>query len=67
MGVRPANPTDFLCIERIKLHGLLDIMVLSVCVIISGAEGWQGIVDFGHEKPDWLRRLVPLKNGVPSP
>jgi predicted transposase YbfD/YdcC len=53
-------------IERKKLHGLLDIMVLSVCAIISGAEGWQGIVDFGHEKLDWLRRFVPLKNGVPS-
>lgn len=53
-------------IERKKLHGLTDIMVLSVCAMISGAEGWQGIVDFGHEKLDWLRRFVPLKNGVPS-
>lgn len=53
-------------IERKKLHGLLDIMVLSVCAVISGAEGWQGIVDFGHEKLDWLRRFVPLTNGVPS-
>lgn len=53
-------------IERKKLHGLNDIMVLSICAIISGAEGWQGIVDFGHEKLEWLRRFVPLKNGVPS-
>jgi predicted transposase YbfD/YdcC len=53
-------------IERKKLHGLIDIMVLSICAIISGAEGWQGIADFGHEKLDWLRRFVPLKNGVPS-
>jgi predicted transposase YbfD/YdcC len=53
-------------IERKKLHALIDIMVLSLCAIISGAEGWQGIVDFGHEKLDWLRRFVPLKNGVPS-
>ena len=53
-------------IERKKLHDLIDIMVLSVCAIISEAEGWQVIVDFGHEKLDWLRRFVHLKNGVPS-
>jgi len=40
--------------------------VLSVCAVISGAEGWQGIVDFAHEKLDWLRRFIPLKNGIPS-
>jgi hypothetical protein len=32
-------------IERKKLHGLIDIIVLSVCAITSGAEGWQGIAD----------------------
>lgn len=53
-------------IERKKLHCLIDIMVLSICAIASGAEGWQGIADFGHEKLDWLRRFVPLENGVPS-
>lgn len=53
-------------IERKKLHSLTDIMVLSICAVVSGAEGWQGIVDFGHEKLDWLRRFIPLKNGIPS-
>lgn len=53
-------------IERKKLHSLIDIMVLSICAIVSGAEGWQGIEDFGHEKLEWLRRFIPLTNGVPS-
>ncbi|WP_407942117.1 transposase family protein [Methylicorpusculum oleiharenae] len=39
-------------VECKKLHGLIDIMGLSVCAIISDAEGWQGIVDFAHEKLD---------------
>lgn len=39
-------------IERKKLHSLIEIMVLSICAIVSGAEGWQGIVNFGHEKLD---------------
>lgn len=53
-------------IERKKLHSLMDILVLTVCAVASGAEGWQGIADFGSEKLEWLRRFVPLKNGVPS-
>ncbi|QFY41370.1 transposase family protein [Candidatus Methylospira mobilis] len=31
-------------IERKKLLGLIDLIVLSVCAISSGAEWWQGIV-----------------------
>lgn len=53
-------------IERKKLHRLVDMMVLSICAITCGAEGWQDIADFGHEKLEWLRRFIPLKNGVPS-
>jgi predicted transposase YbfD/YdcC len=33
--------------------------------MISGAEGWKDIVDFGHSKLDWLRQYVPLENGIP--
>ena len=53
-------------IERKKLHALSDIMVLVVCAMISGAEGWEDIAAFGHSKLEWLRRFIPLKNGVPS-
>lgn len=53
-------------IERKKLHNLMDILVLAVCAVASGAEGWQGIADFGQEKEDWLRQFISLKNGIPS-
>jgi predicted transposase YbfD/YdcC len=53
-------------IERKKLHALMDILVLTVCAVVSGAEGWEAIAEFGHAKLDWLRRFIPLKNGVPS-
>jgi hypothetical protein len=53
-------------INRNKLHELMDIIVLTVCAVISGAEGWEDIADFGHNQLDWLRRFVPLKNGIPS-
>ena len=53
-------------IERKKLHALMDILVLTICAVASGAEGWEGIAEFGHAKLEWLRRFIPLKNGVPS-
>ena len=53
-------------IERKKLHMLIDILVLTVCATLSGAEGWEEIEEFSCSKLDWLRRFVPLKNGVPS-
>ena len=53
-------------IERNKSHQLIDIIVLSISAIASGADGWEAIEDFGKTKLDWLRQFVPLKNGIPS-
>jgi predicted transposase YbfD/YdcC len=53
-------------IERHKRHELMDILVLSVCAVLSGADGWEAIAEFGRSKLEWLRRFVPLSNGVPS-
>jgi predicted transposase YbfD/YdcC len=53
-------------IERKKLHSLRDIILLVISATLSGAEGWEAIAEFGHNKLEWLRRFVPLKNGVPS-
>jgi len=53
-------------LERHKLHSLIDIIVLSICAISSGSDGWEAIEDFGKEKEDWLRQYIPLENGIPS-
>ena len=52
-------------IERCKKHELMDILFLAVSSVIAGAEGWEGIEDFGHLKIDWLRQYLPFKNGIP--
>ena len=52
-------------IERHKKHQLIDIIVLSLSAVISGAEGWKDIVEFGNSKLEWLRQFVPLENGIP--
>ena len=53
-------------VERNKLHSLSDIIVLAICAICSGADGWEAIEDFGKEKEDWLRQYIALENGIPS-
>lgn len=53
-------------IERKKLHSLTDILVLTICAMLSGAEGYTSIEAFGHNKELWLKKFLPLKNGIPS-
>ena len=52
-------------VERNKKHELIDVIVLCVCAVLSGAEGWCDIEEFGRTKLEWLRRYVPLANGIP--
>jgi predicted transposase YbfD/YdcC len=53
-------------IERHKRHKLIDIIVLTICAVISGAEGWEAIEEFGKNKQDWLKKWIELENGIPS-
>lgn len=53
-------------IDRHKRHSLIDIIVLTVCAVISGAETWEDIEDYGRYKEEWLVRFLALPNGIPS-
>lgn len=53
-------------IERNKCHALLDIIILAICAVASGSDGWESIEEFGKDKLEWLRQYIPLVNGVPS-
>jgi hypothetical protein len=47
-------------------HHLLDILVLTVCAVVCGADDWESVEMWGDAKLDWLRQFIPLKNGIPS-
>ena len=53
-------------VERNKLYPLMEILLLVVCAMISGAEGWEAMEEFGKEKLDWLRKFALFANGIPS-
>ncbi|GAB4330785.1 MAG: hypothetical protein OHK0038_05320 [Flammeovirgaceae bacterium] len=42
-------------INRSKLHQLADIWMLSLCVVLSGAEDFEEIENYGKEKEAFLR------------
>ena len=37
-------------------HKLSAILFLTVCAVIAGADEWQEIEDFGHERLEWLKK-----------
>jgi len=52
--------------EQGRLHKLIDIITIAICAVISGAETWVDIVDFGKDKAEWLGGFLELPNGIPS-
>jgi len=53
-------------VNRTKLHSLTDILFITICGVICGADSWTEVALFGRTKLEWLRRFIPLLNGIPS-
>jgi predicted transposase YbfD/YdcC len=53
-------------IERTKFHLLHDILVISICAVICGADGPSSIEQYALAKQDWLNTFLKLPNGIPS-
>jgi predicted transposase YbfD/YdcC len=49
-----------------KFHALFDILVISICGTICGAQYWSEMEAFGHAKREWFASFLELKNGIPS-
>lgn len=53
-------------VERTRAHYLVDIIVIALFAIISGADSWLGIETYGNSKEEWLKQFLGLPNGIPS-
>lgn len=60
-----ANVTDPRSGQNVQ-HKLLDIIVIAICGVICGADGWVEIENFGHQKRGWLAKYLELPSGIPS-
>jgi hypothetical protein len=47
-------------------HRLFDIFVIALCAVISGAEGWEDMEEYGQAQAEWFRQFLELPHGIPS-
>jgi predicted transposase YbfD/YdcC len=52
--------------ERTRLHRLRDSIILAICGVLCGADGWVEIEEFGKAKEAFFMELLKLPNGIPS-
>src|SRR4051794_31674563 len=48
------------------VHKLHDILVIAICAVICGADGWAEVEVFGHSKLAWFKTFLDLPGGIPS-
>lgn len=53
-------------VRRTRRHALVDILVITLCAVICGADDWVAIAHFGRAKRKWFRRFLALPHGIPS-
>ena len=53
-------------VDYLVEHRLLDIIALTICAVICGADSWVEIEAYGHSKADCLASFLALPSGIPS-
>ena len=53
-------------VEYLCDHKLFDIIVLTICAVICGADHWTEVEAYGQMKEKWLRTFLELPHGIPS-
>ena len=49
-----------------RRHEFVDILTLTLCAVIGGANHWTTVVTFAQAKEEWFRRFLRLPSGIPS-
>ena len=44
----------------------MDILVIAVCAVIGGAEGWEDSEEYGRSQAEWFASLRDLPHGLPG-
>jgi predicted transposase YbfD/YdcC len=53
-------------VKRCQRHLLGEIITMSLCAVLGGAESWKDIATFARHRQDWFQRFLTLPNGIPS-
>lgn len=49
-----------------RLRKLIDMITVSICAVICGADGYEAIEEFGNARYEWFRTFPELPHGIPS-
>ena len=52
--------------ESYITYNLSEILVISLCAVLSGAEDFEEIAEYGRQKEEFLKQFLELPNGVPA-
>lgn len=47
-------------------YSVSEILLVTLCAIISGADSWRDLVEYGKAKQVFLKEYFPYKHGIPS-
>jgi predicted transposase YbfD/YdcC len=47
-------------------HALLAMLVIAVCAVICGADGWEDIEEYGTAQASWFAEVLDLPHGIPG-
>src|SRR5258706_14950189 len=53
-------------VDRTKKYMLVDIVLIAICAVICGADGWVDVAECGEAKLAWFSQFLKLPNGIPS-
>lgn len=48
------------------LHKLIDVIIITICGVVSGADTYEQIENFGKKRKRWLQKFLELPCGIPS-
>jgi predicted transposase YbfD/YdcC len=48
------------------MYPMHELMFVALCGVLSGADGWVGVVQWANLRLDWLQKQLPFTNGVAS-
>ena len=53
-------------IDRKKLYSIEELLLVTLCGVICGCEGWEDLEEFGETKLDFFRNYLSFEHGAPS-
>jgi predicted transposase YbfD/YdcC len=53
-------------VPRARRHLLVDILFITLCAVLCGADDCVAIADYARAKKDWFAPLLELPGGIPS-